>query len=178
MKKCFVYHVISNFVTVFNQSYNCQTSHYLGRNRLPRPCLMLPSLGWTNVNIVSACYLKSEKRSWKDIWKVLERSQKGPRKIYRKGRWNVSERYWRGPRNYVLREFLGSSQRVVREFPGSQEDPSSWYAWKNDYESHSLVLVAERLQKGCRKVAEGLQNGCRKVAERLRKGYRKVPGRL
>ena len=128
--------------------------------------------GWT------ACYLKSEKRSWKDIWKVLERSQKGPRKIYRKGRWNVSERYWRGPRNYVLREFLGSSQRVVREFPGSQEDPSPGYAWKNDYESHSLVLVAERLQKGCRKVAEGLQNGCRKVAERLRKGYRKVPGRL
>ena len=34
-------------LTVFNQSYNCQTSHYLGRNRLPKPLLMLPSLGHT-----------------------------------------------------------------------------------------------------------------------------------
>ena len=33
-----------DFVTVFNQSYNCQTSHYLGRNRLPKPFLILPSL--------------------------------------------------------------------------------------------------------------------------------------
>ena len=33
-----------NFVTDFNQSYNCQTSHYPGRNRLPNACLMLPSL--------------------------------------------------------------------------------------------------------------------------------------
>ena len=32
-------------LTVFNQSYNCQTSHYLGRNRLPKPFLILPSLG-------------------------------------------------------------------------------------------------------------------------------------
>ena len=31
-------------LTLFNQSYNCQTSHYLGRNRLPKPFLMLPSL--------------------------------------------------------------------------------------------------------------------------------------
>ena len=31
-------------LTVFNQSYNCQTSHYLGRNRLPNAFLMLPSL--------------------------------------------------------------------------------------------------------------------------------------
>ena len=31
-------------LTVFNQSYNCQTSHYLGRNRLPKPHLILPSL--------------------------------------------------------------------------------------------------------------------------------------
>ena len=31
-------------LTVFNQSYNCQTSHYLGRNRLPKPFLILPSL--------------------------------------------------------------------------------------------------------------------------------------
>ena len=28
-------------LTVFNQSYNCQTSHYLGRNRLPKPFLIL-----------------------------------------------------------------------------------------------------------------------------------------
>ena len=32
-------------LTVFNQSCNCQTSHYLGRNRLPKHLLMLPSLG-------------------------------------------------------------------------------------------------------------------------------------
>ena len=31
-------------LTVFNQSYNCQTSHYLGRNRLPKPFLILPFL--------------------------------------------------------------------------------------------------------------------------------------
>ena len=31
-------------LTVFNQSYNCQTSHNLGRNRLPKPFLILPSL--------------------------------------------------------------------------------------------------------------------------------------
>ena len=33
-----------DFVTVFNQSYNCQTSHYLGRNQLPNAFLMLLSL--------------------------------------------------------------------------------------------------------------------------------------
>ena len=31
-------------LTVFNQSYNCQTSHYLGRNWVPKPFLILPSL--------------------------------------------------------------------------------------------------------------------------------------
>ena len=31
-------------LTVFNHSYNCQTSHYLGRNWLPEPFLILPSL--------------------------------------------------------------------------------------------------------------------------------------
>ena len=31
-------------LTGFNQSYNCQTSHYLGRNQLPKPCLILPSM--------------------------------------------------------------------------------------------------------------------------------------
>ena len=35
-------------LTVFNQSYNCQTSHYLGRNRLRKPFLILPSLGKTD----------------------------------------------------------------------------------------------------------------------------------
>ena len=34
-------------LTVFNQSYNCQMSHYLGRNRLPKPFLILPSLAHT-----------------------------------------------------------------------------------------------------------------------------------
>ena len=32
------------WLTVFNQSYNCQTSHYLSRNQLPDAFLMLPSL--------------------------------------------------------------------------------------------------------------------------------------
>ena len=40
------------------------------------------------------------------------------------------------------------------------------------------ILVAERLQKGCRKVAERLQKDCRKVAERLQKGCRKVAEKL
>ena len=31
-------------LTVFNQSYNCQSSHYLGRNWLLKPFLILPSL--------------------------------------------------------------------------------------------------------------------------------------
>ena len=31
-------------LTVFNQSYNCQTSHYLSRNRLMNSFLILPSL--------------------------------------------------------------------------------------------------------------------------------------
>ena len=31
-------------LTGFNQSYNCQTSRYLGTNRLPKPFLILPSL--------------------------------------------------------------------------------------------------------------------------------------
>ena len=35
-------------LTVFNQSYNCQTSHYLGRNRRPKPFLILPSLVFLN----------------------------------------------------------------------------------------------------------------------------------
>ena len=31
-------------LTVFNQNYNCQTSHYLCRNRLPKPLLIFPFL--------------------------------------------------------------------------------------------------------------------------------------
>ena len=42
-------------LTVFNQSYNCQTSHYLGRNWLPKPFLILPSLHSTMIH-----YLKNK----------------------------------------------------------------------------------------------------------------------
>ena len=35
-------------LTVFNQSYNCQTSHYLGRNQLLKPFVILPSLSVTD----------------------------------------------------------------------------------------------------------------------------------
>ena len=31
---------ILDFVTVFKESYNCQTSHNLGRNQLPKPLLL------------------------------------------------------------------------------------------------------------------------------------------
>ena len=44
MKKKLFTMWFQDFVTVFNQSYNCQTSHYLGRNRLPEPLLLLLSL--------------------------------------------------------------------------------------------------------------------------------------
>ena len=40
---CLVYD-FKILLTVFNQSYNCQTSHYLSRHRLPKPFLILPSL--------------------------------------------------------------------------------------------------------------------------------------
>ena len=40
---------IKILLIVFNKSYNCQTSHYLGRNWLPKPFLILPSLGTTNI---------------------------------------------------------------------------------------------------------------------------------
>ena len=47
-------------LTVFNQSYNCQTSHYLSRNRLPKPFLILPSQGktllWSCTGPVLAMY--------------------------------------------------------------------------------------------------------------------------
>ena len=42
-----------DFVTAFNQSYNCQTSHYLGRNWLPKPVLILPSLLQRNIFLIS-----------------------------------------------------------------------------------------------------------------------------
>ena len=39
-----------DFVTVFNQSYNCQTSHYLGRNRPPTARLSILLLDpWSGV---------------------------------------------------------------------------------------------------------------------------------
>ena len=45
VKKCFFLPCdFKILLTVFNQSYNCQTSHYLGRNQLPNAFLMLPSL--------------------------------------------------------------------------------------------------------------------------------------
>ena len=53
MKKWFVFHVIFKILlTVFNQSYNCQTSDYLGRNRLPKPfliCTPLPATYYTEM---------------------------------------------------------------------------------------------------------------------------------
>ena len=50
VKKWFVFHVIFKILlTVFNQSYNCQTSHCLGRNLLPKPLPSLPSLLKTNL---------------------------------------------------------------------------------------------------------------------------------
>ena len=51
-------HVIFKILlTVFNQSYNCQTSHYLGRNLLPKPLLSLPSLVNTNLQSLALSYL-------------------------------------------------------------------------------------------------------------------------
>ena len=38
--------------TVFNQSYNCQTRQYLGKNRLQKPFLILPSLVTTAIGVV------------------------------------------------------------------------------------------------------------------------------
>ena len=46
-----------DFVTVFKESYNCQTSHYLGRNRLPNACLVVLSylvfefFTWLNISL-------------------------------------------------------------------------------------------------------------------------------
>ena len=54
-------------LTVFNQSYNCQTSHCLGRNRLPKPLLMLPSLvpmlTIANRSLACLCLSKGYKRA-------------------------------------------------------------------------------------------------------------------
>ena len=43
-------------LTVFNQSYNCQTSYYLGRNRLPKHFLILPSLDQGKQSISHNCW--------------------------------------------------------------------------------------------------------------------------
>ena len=51
------------WLTVFNQRYNCQTSHYLGRNRLPNAFLMLPSLCKWKLSMSSIV------RLWKRVWK-------------------------------------------------------------------------------------------------------------
>ena len=48
--------VFNIFLTVFNQSYNCQTSHYLGRNRLPKHFLILPSLDQGKQSISHNCW--------------------------------------------------------------------------------------------------------------------------
>ena len=45
-------------LTVFNQSYNCQTSHFLGRNWLPKPFLILPSLHTLDVLWFLLCVAK------------------------------------------------------------------------------------------------------------------------
>ena len=50
-----------DFVTVFKESYNCQTSHYLGRNRLPNACLVVLSY------LVFELYFHCKKRR-KKIW--------------------------------------------------------------------------------------------------------------
>ena len=55
-----------DFVTVFNQSYNCQTSHYLGRNRLPEPLLLLLSLGMA----LSVCSWWGT-TPWSSFWTLL-----------------------------------------------------------------------------------------------------------
>ena len=57
-------------LTVFNQSYNCQTSHYLGRNRLPKAFLMLPSLSKSNRQ--DAEFAASIKMLW-NLEKSLEK---------------------------------------------------------------------------------------------------------
>ena len=53
---------IKILLTVFNESYNCQTSHYLGRNQLPKPLLMLPSLFATEIKL---CSVHIDPREWK-----------------------------------------------------------------------------------------------------------------
>ena len=52
-----------DFVTVFNQSYNCQTSHYLGRNWLPEPLLLLLSLGEAESTVPCSQFEKTTKIS-------------------------------------------------------------------------------------------------------------------
>ena len=45
-----------DFVTVFKESYNCQTSHNLGRNQLPKPLLLpldIKEKIWTNLFLIS-----------------------------------------------------------------------------------------------------------------------------
>ena len=54
-------------LTVFNQSCNCQTSHYLGRNRLPKPFLILPSLVF---KVAEVPKVHKDKDKYIDKWKL------------------------------------------------------------------------------------------------------------
>ena len=57
-----------DFVTVFNQSYNCQTSHYLGRNRPPNVRLSILLFKILGVNHTIRHNKKTKKRSRIFFW--------------------------------------------------------------------------------------------------------------
>ena len=58
-------------LTGFNQSYNCQASHYLGRNRLPKPSLILPSLVLIKAFETSQeCPLNDKMGTWRTLNKT------------------------------------------------------------------------------------------------------------
>ena len=54
-------------LTVFNQRYNCQTSHYLGRNQLPKSFLTLPSLVEINAKVFDSPTTNEKKESSKNF---------------------------------------------------------------------------------------------------------------
>ena len=47
-----------DFVTVFKESYNCQTSHNLGRNQLPKPLLLPLDSLYSQNTIISWEYVE------------------------------------------------------------------------------------------------------------------------
>ena len=58
-------------LTVFNQSYNCQTSHCLGRNLLPKPLLSLPSLTYLSVRSLTSTWIMADDCDrFKTVWKL------------------------------------------------------------------------------------------------------------